>query len=81
MVFAFTPLNSVVTGQPQNKHKKKSASDSNSLMGEKRELLKPRKRLEIWQLLLRSSPEGMQNLATNEGRERAGRTMVFTIFL
>lgn len=67
MGLAFMPLKSVITGQFQNK--KKSASDPNSLTGERR-LLKPRKGQKMWQILLRSSLERRQNkLALSEERE------------
>lgn len=68
MGLAFMPLKSVITGQFQNK--KKSASDPNSLTGERRGLLKPRKGQKMWQILLRSSLERRQNkLALSEERE------------
>ena len=53
MGLAFIPLNSVITGQFLNE--KKLASDPNSLRGERRGLLKPRKGQKILQILLRSS--------------------------
>ena len=71
---------SVITGQFQNE--KKSPSDPNSLRGERRGLLTPRKGQKIWQILLRSPLDGRQNnLATSEEREGARKKMIFTIFL